>query len=95
MHDVVKMCEEICVWRDVLPPLHDPADQLVGMKLTLLITLWQHGGLQTITHTLNDQWKETEFSYHRNPRNPLTCTYLKEPGCEDSQGWDQTRGRGG
>lgn len=61
MHDVVKMCEEICVWRDVLPPLHDPADQLVGMKLTLLITLWQHGGLQTITHTLNDQWKETEL----------------------------------
>lgn len=61
MHDVVKMCEEICVWGDVLPPLHDPADQLVGMKFTLLITLWQHGGLQTITHRLNDQWKETEI----------------------------------
>lgn len=61
VHDVVKMCEEICVWGDVLPPLHDPADQLVGMKFTLLITLWQHGGLQTITRRLNDQWKETEI----------------------------------
>lgn len=55
MHNVVKMCEEVCVWGDILPPLHDPADQLVGMKFTLLITLWQHGGLQTITHKYNEQ----------------------------------------
>lgn len=60
MHDVVKMCEEICVWGDVLAPLHDPADQLVGMKFTLLISLWQHGGLQAITDRLN-QGKETEI----------------------------------
>lgn len=54
MHDVVKMGEEVRVWGDILAPLHDPADQLVGVKFTLLITFWQHGGLQTLQHSYNE-----------------------------------------
>lgn len=51
MHDVVKVCEKVCVWGNILPPLHDPADQLVGMELPLLVTLCQHGGLGENTCT--------------------------------------------
>lgn len=51
MHDVVKVCEKVCVWGNILPSLHDPADQLVGMELPLLVTLCQHGGLRGKTHT--------------------------------------------
>ena len=51
MHDVVEVCEEVGVGRHILPPLHDLADQLVGMKLPLLIAIRQHGGLGRNTHT--------------------------------------------
>lgn len=51
VHDVVEVCEKVCVWGNILPPLHDPADQLVGMKLPLLVSLRQHGGLAKNTHT--------------------------------------------
>lgn len=46
VHDVVEVCKEVCVWGNILPSLHDPADEFVGMKLPLLITLRQHGGLK-------------------------------------------------
>lgn len=51
MHDVVEVCEEVGVRGDILPSLHDPADQLIGVELPLLVALRQHGGLQENTFT--------------------------------------------
>ena len=50
VHDVVEVREEVCVGGHVLAPLHDPADQLVGVELPLLVALRQHGRLEA-THT--------------------------------------------
>lgn len=54
MHDVVKVCDEISVRRNVLSPFHDPADELIGMKLSLFVALCQHGGLQVYSKLFHD-----------------------------------------
>lgn len=45
VHDVVEVHEKVCVWGHILPPLHDSANQLVGVKFPLLVALRQHGCL--------------------------------------------------
>lgn len=92
VHDVVEVCEKVCVWGNILSPLHDPADQLVGMKLPLLVTLHQHGGLGKREY----QIKSKSNCNIMNIRGPIVITHtnLKKPGREDSQGWDKNRRRG-
>lgn len=66
VHDVVEVCEKVCVWGNILPPLHDPADQFIGMKLPLLVTLCQHGGLVENAHTHKHIYMCTKNSIQRS-----------------------------
>lgn len=94
VHDVVEVCEEVCVRGNILPPLHDPADQLVGVKLPLLVAFCQHGGLKENAHIYMHMSIRTHMLQVKTEWWSLTYTYLKKPGSEDSQRWDQNRRRG-
>lgn len=102
VHDVVEVREKVCVWRNILPPLHDPADQLVGMKLPLLVTLRQHGGLEKneqtnkISYTCEQQLK-TGCSYRvlqRSYSHVLVTPTLKSHGVRILSGGMRTGGGG-